>query len=144
MSQTIIAPEAQTDGTSIAGSNYELGMNRNQEPATAFVTLAHELAHLFLGHLGEDKKLKIQCRQSAPYRFREIEAESVAFIVCNRIGVESRSQQYLSNFVESNETTENLDLYAITRAAGQIEHLLDLSISNQLLADQPKTHSGRL
>lgn len=108
-------------------SSYELGMNRNHSPAIRFVTLAHELGHLFLGHLGGDTKLKIPARQRE-YRIEEIEAESVAYIVCHRNGIECRSQRYLNAFVEDGETAENIDLYAIMRAAGQIERLLGLSI----------------
>ena len=112
-------------------SIYELGINRNHDASMAFVTLAHELGHLFLGHLGQDKKLAIQDRCSIPLRTREIEAESVAYIVGHRNGVECRSPKYLSTYVENEETTKDLDIYAITRAAGHIERLLDLSNSSQ-------------
>lgn len=47
------APDKKTHST------YELKMNRNHTVAMSFVTLAHELAHLFLGHLGEEKKLHL-------------------------------------------------------------------------------------
>lgn len=116
-------------------STYEVGMNRNHTVAMSFVTLAHELAHLFLGHLGDDKWLQIQGRRPE-HRVREIEAESVAYIVCSRNGVESRSQKYLSAYTTSGETTEDLDLYAITRAAGHIERLLRLSKSTQWVDDE--------
>jgi hypothetical protein len=118
-----------------AYSNYELGLNRNHNAAMSFVTLAHELGHLFLGHLGEDKKLGIQDRRGIKHRMREIEAESVAYIVCERNGVECRSQKYLHTYGTNGESTADLDLYAITRAAGHIERLLDLSKSSQWLAD---------
>ncbi len=112
-------------------STYELGLNRNHSAAMSFVTLAHELGHLFLGHLGDDNKMGIQDRSVVIHRLREIEAESVAYIVCHRNGVECRSQKYLSAYVESGESAEGLDLYAITRAAGHIERLLHLSESSQ-------------
>jgi hypothetical protein len=111
-------------------SDYKILLNRNHTTAMNFVTLAHELAHLFLGHLGDDKKLGIQGRRPE-HRVREIEAESVAYILCHRNGIESRSQKYLNHFVESGETADHLDLYAITRAAGHIERLLRLSKSSQ-------------
>jgi hypothetical protein len=111
-------------------SKYEIHLNRNHTADMSFVTLAHELAHLFLGHLGEDKKLGITERKR-PHRVEEIEAESVAYILCHRNRVECRSQPYLNSFVEANESAADLDLYAITRAAGHIERLLDLSISSQ-------------
>lgn len=118
-------------------STYELGINRNHNAPTVFVTLAHELGHLFLGHLGEDKKLGIQGRRPE-HRIREIEAESVAYIVCQRNGIECRSQKYLNMYVESGDSADDLDLYAITRSAGHIERLLHLSKSSQWLAN-PKS-----
>ena len=111
-------------------SRYEIHLNRNHTPDMSFVTLAHELAHLYLGHMGKDKKLSISERRRE-YRITEIEAESVAYLLCNRNRVECRSQPYLSAFVQSNETADDLDIYAITRAAGHIERFLDLSISSQ-------------
>jgi hypothetical protein len=115
-------------------SRYELGLNRNHNAAMSFVTLAHELGHLFLGHLGDDKKLGVQDRSTVIHRLREIEAESVAYIVCHRNGVMPRSAKYLNHFVQNGESTEGLDLYAITRAAGHIERLLHLSESSQWVA----------
>lgn len=35
---------------------YRLALNRNHDAPTRFVTLAHELGHLLLGHLGDDPK----------------------------------------------------------------------------------------
>lgn len=112
-------------------SIYELGMNRNHSDAMKFVTLAHELGHLYLGHLGKDSKLGIPERSGIKHRMSEVEAESVAYIVCERNGITCRSQKYLNAYVEKDETTENLDLYSITRAAGHIERLLGLSRSTK-------------
>ena len=98
--------------------------------AMRFVTLAHELAHLFLGHLGADKKLQIQGRRPEN-RICEIEAESVAYIVCHRNNVKTHSQKYLNSYIEKDDSSETLDIYAITRAAGHIERLLMLSKRSQ-------------
>ena len=61
-----------------------------------------------------------------PFGQRELEAESVAFIVCKRNGVSSKSETYLKTFVDQNTTADNLDIYRILSAAGQIETLLGL------------------
>lgn len=109
-------------------SEYRVGINRNYTPAMAFATLVHELAHLFLGHLGNDRKLKISARKRE-HRICEIEAEAVSSIVCERNGVEIHSTGYLHGFIKNEESADDLDLYAITRTAGQIERLLMLSKS---------------
>jgi hypothetical protein len=71
---------------------YRMLVNRNHQPPVQFTTVAHELAHLFLGHLGPDKKLNVPGRPSMDHSQRELEAESVAYIVCARNGVTSASE----------------------------------------------------
>jgi hypothetical protein len=105
-------------------TTYALAVNREHPPATQFVTIAHELAHVYLGHLGADKDLHAPDRTGMSHQQREIEAESVAFLVAGRSGVKAKSQSYLAAFVSGRETVDNIDLYQITRAAGQIESLL--------------------
>lgn len=108
-------------------SKYELGLNRNHSAATKFSVLVHELAHLFLGHLGEDLKLKIEGRK-LEYQAEEVEAESVAYLVCRRNKVERRSESYLTDFFDGKDSKVNLpELYPVLRSAGRIEQLLNLS-----------------
>jgi hypothetical protein len=107
-------------------NTYRILVNKNYAAAVQFVTLTHELAHLFLGHLGADNALGVKDRSDLAHRQEEFEAESVAFIVCERNGVESRSKTYLANFVDQNTTVGNLDIYQVMHAAGQIETLLGI------------------
>ena len=108
-------------------STYRMEVNKNHDPNVQFSTLTHELAHLFLGHLGLDKYLGIPDRTSRTLEQRELEAESTAYIVCARNGVECKSQSYLASYVQQDTTIEQLDLYQIMRAAGQIETILGLT-----------------
>lgn len=108
-------------------SRYRIHINRNHSAPVQFATLVHELGHLFLGHLGKDKKLHIPERPRGTHAQRELEAESVAYILCERNGVESKSQTYLANFVTENTSAGSLDIYQILRAAGQVEQILNLS-----------------
>ena len=102
-------------------------LNRNHEPAAEFTTLAHELAHLFLGHLGEDRRFKIKSRIGLSLAQRELEAESVAYLVGKRNGVESRSHPYLAGYVDTVDATEQLSLDRIMVATGKIESLLGIA-----------------
>lgn len=106
-------------------AQYRLSLNRNHSPATRFVTIAHELAHLFLGHLGPDTSLKVPARPFPAHAQREIEAEAVAYLLCRRNGVEARSETYLRHFVDEQAT--DLDVYAIMRATGQAEAVLGIT-----------------
>lgn len=106
---------------------YRMLVNRNHATNVQFATLAHELGHLFLGHLGPDKVLNVPERRSMAHRQVELEAESVSFLVCARNGVTSKAEAYLANYVERNTTIEEVDLYQIMRAAGQVEGMLGLT-----------------
>jgi hypothetical protein len=109
-------------------------LNRNHTPPVRFATIAHELAHLFLGHLGADKALHVPERPHMDHRMIELEAESVAYIVCGKNGVESDSAKYLADYVLKNTTVGDLDIYQIMRAAGQIETLLGLGVKARFTA----------
>ncbi|MBR1032963.1 ImmA/IrrE family metallo-endopeptidase [Bradyrhizobium liaoningense] len=115
---------------------YQIAVNKNHKPPTRFATIAHELAHLFLGHLGPDKALGVPARRSLTHAQRELEAESVAYIVCSRKGVATKSEVYLENFVKERTTVDDLDVYQVTRAAGQIESLL--GIAPRSLFERPR------
>lgn len=108
-------------------SLYRMQINRNHAPAVQFTTLTHELGHLFLGHLGENTRLNIPKRPRLSHDQQEIEAESVAYLVCLRHGVRPKSETYLSRYVEKNAVLENTDLYQVMRAAGQVESCLGLT-----------------
>ncbi|MBI1333746.1 MAG: ImmA/IrrE family metallo-endopeptidase [Armatimonadetes bacterium] len=105
---------------------YRMMVNRNHAPATQLVTIAHELGHLFLGHLGNDSELKVPNRTGLSHAQIELEAESVAYLVASRTGIESKSEKYLSNYVKDREIVGSLDLYNVVRAAGQVETILGL------------------
>lgn len=107
-------------------NQYRIHVNRNHTLSTQFATLAHELGHLFLGHLGRDKKLSIPFRPRLIHEQQELEAESVAYMVCKRNGITPKSETYLSNYVERHTTIDNIDFYQVMRAAGQVETILKL------------------
>ncbi len=113
------------------GRRYRVGINRNHGPAVQLTTLAHELAHLFLGHLGADGTLSIGDRMRTDAAQKELEAESVAYLVCRRQGVEPHSQPYLSNFVENHSAATRADIYQVMRVAGQVETLLGLTMEQE-------------
>jgi len=106
---------------------YRMHINRNHKPPVQFTTLAHELGHLFLGHLGQDKKLTVPERRDCLHDQSEIEAESVAYIVCRRNGVTPASETYLANYVRDSMTVNDIDVYQVMHAAGQVEGLLGLA-----------------
>jgi len=108
-------------------TQYRMIVNRNHSPAVQFATITHELGHMFLGHLGADKKLKIPKRPKTGHTQKELEAESVAYIVCERNGIKAKSESYLTNYVNQNTEIDDIDVYQVMRASGQVEALLGLT-----------------
>jgi hypothetical protein len=106
--------------------DYRVRVNARHGPNVQFATLAHELAHLYLGHLGKDRYLGIPGRSEVKHDQRELEAEAVSYLVCLRNGVSSRAEQYLADYVRRQTTVDAMDLDAILRSAGQIEAVLKL------------------
>ena len=106
---------------------YCMAVNRNHSAAVKFSTLAHELAHLYLGHLGKDARLSIPDRRGRTHDQIEIEAESVAYLVCKRNGCDCNSEAYIDGYLKTHTTVDDLEIYQIMRAAGQIESLLGLT-----------------
>ncbi len=121
--------------------HYRMNVNRNHDANVQFSTLAHELGHLFLGHLGPDRYLAIPQRAGLGQAQEELEAESLAYIVCARNGVQCRSESYLASYVDQHTTVDNVDLYQILRSANQVETLLGLGAHTKY--DQPLPRAPR-
>jgi len=97
---------------------YHLGYNSNHDANTRFVTLAHELAHLYLGHLGPDAGRRVPDRRTTTYDLMEVEAEMTAYLVAMRNGLKPKSETYLANYQGA---FKDLKLYDIFRAANAVE-----------------------
>jgi hypothetical protein len=125
---TYAGPEAGYHGKADkASTSYIIHANSTHDANVQFATIAHELAHLYLGHLGGNKDLKIAARPGLSHAQVELEAESTSYLICKRNCVDSESEIYLSEFVKNHDVVGNLDLYLVMKAAGQIEALLELT-----------------
>lgn len=107
--------------------HYRIRLNKTHNPNIRFATLIHELAHLYLGHLGEDDYLKIPDRSGLTHDYKELEAESVCYMICLRNGVAPDSDRYLAAYVHQDLIVEHFDLYSLLKSAGQIETVLELA-----------------
>ena len=102
---------------------YELLLNARHSPEEQYATLAHELAHLYCGHLGTPNLDWWPSRCWVPEKEREFEAESVAFLVCSRLGIENPSHEYLSGYLKDHISIPAISLNCVMKSAGLIEQM---------------------
>jgi hypothetical protein len=100
-----------------------IGLRDALDEGAAYAVLCHELAHIYLGHLGADKVGGWPYRLNLRQAVAEIEAESVAYIVCRRAGLRTHSAEYLAGYVEDNDDLDSISLDLISRTAGRIEEM---------------------
>jgi hypothetical protein len=100
-----------------------IGLREELGAASAYQVLCHELAHIYLGHVGADRDVGWPYRTNLTEAVTEIEAESVAYVVCRRAGVETRSAEYLSTYAEDNSEIDAISLDMVSRVAGRLEEM---------------------
>lgn len=102
-------------------ARYVVTINQNLDPPAKYATLVHELAHLYCGHLGGDHECEWEDRSFVSHDEAEIEAESVAYLVCQHAGIESSSNKYLAQFVDSHDALPPFSPHVVIKVAGRIE-----------------------
>lgn len=75
-------------------SRFLISVNRKQTKTEKFITICHELGHLFCNHMSYDvrKFRKLSIKE------REFEAETVAWLVSKRLGLMNPSEEYLATY----------------------------------------------
>lgn len=103
---------------------FEIRVNEALLPQNKFTTIVHELGHLACGHLGCSDTGWWPDRKYVPETTEEFEAESVAWLVCRRLGIDPHSEKYLSAYFTEGGELPYLSLETILKAVGKIEHTL--------------------
>jgi uncharacterized protein DUF955 len=128
-----IEVERRDRGTILAGSvqrlarrtpEFHLLLNSKHTEAQQLGTLAHELAHVFCGHLGYLEEGFWPDRRYATKVTRELEAESVAYLVTDRLNLDIGSVQYLASYLSDDKPLPNYSLDSVLKAVGKIEEML--------------------
>jgi hypothetical protein len=104
-------------------TRYSIVMNENLSRESQYATLIHELAHLYCGHLGTPNASWWPDRRGLELRVKEFEAESISYLVCQRLGIDNPSSTYLSNYMKSDEDIPFISFDCIMKVSGLIEQM---------------------
>jgi hypothetical protein len=102
---------------------FELALNSRLWDETRYATLIHELAHLYCGHLGTPNGRWWPDRQNLSDAVREFEAESVSYLVCARIGIDTASEEYLAAYVRKCPVTPSISLDRVLKSVCLLEKM---------------------
>lgn len=100
---------------------YEALLNSTYSNTEKLATLAHELGHLYCGHLGARQKLDWwPSRVDLTHRQNEFEAESVARLVFRRIAPKAELPDHLAQYFEPGDPLPTDGWDAVVAAADRV------------------------
>lgn len=108
-----------------SGADYDfvVRLNGKHSETQRFGTLAHELAHVFCGHLGTTVEKLWAERGELSRETEEFEAEAVAYLVTERFHLDTGSAAYLSDFLSKGAPLPEFSLEAVLRATHLVEEM---------------------
>jgi hypothetical protein len=106
-----------------AENRYLILLNENAGLEAKYAQLVRELAHLFCGHIGIDRRAWWRERRGLEMAPTEIESASVGYLVCNRNRIASAADQFLSDLPTHQGALASVSLSAVLKAAGHIEEM---------------------
>lgn len=102
---------------------FDMVINSNFDPAAQLATIFHELGHVFCGHIYHKEITWLPQRYELTKNEVEFEAESVCWILCERLGVNNPSAEYLSGYLNDHNEIPNISIDTVLKAAGIIERI---------------------
>jgi hypothetical protein len=101
---------------------YNLVLNETLGREAIYASIVHELAHLYCGHLGTPNGKWWPDRLGLGKEICEFEAESIAYLICRRLNIDTPSDIYLSDYLKKDEIP-GISLECVMKAAGLIEQM---------------------
>jgi hypothetical protein len=103
---------------------YNMVINRKHPIETKFATILHELGHLYCGHLGTPNPKWWPDRRNLKINEEEFEAESVCWLICERMGIKNPSAEYLKGYLIENRYIPNISIDTVLKAVASIESMI--------------------
>jgi len=108
-----------------------IGIHSELDFPSRYGVLCHELAHIYLGHLGGDSDGWWPSRGDLNHKAVEVEAEAVAYLVTRRMGLNGTSSQYVSRYLGDASVLKTVSLDLIAKVAGRIEEMATKRLSKR-------------
>jgi len=113
-----------------------IAIHTGLDEPSQFGVLCHELAHIYLGHLGTDRDHWWPSRTDLDRRAVEIEAETAAFIVTTRLGLKGSSAAYVSRYLDGKPLLSSVSLDQVAKVASRIEDMARNNLRLSRLEDE--------
>jgi len=117
--------------TTILKGRLEIALKQGMSYEQNIAVLIHELGHLFLGHTGHallrskngnGSSIKLMKRRLTRTA-EELEAETISFLICKKLGLETRAAEYLAGYIKSEADMEDFSFELVIKTADKIEDL---------------------
>lgn len=119
--------------TTIFKGSLQIALKEGMSYEQNLAVLIHELGHLFLGHTGhevlrrktkegKEKEMKL-IKRNLSRTGEELEAETISFLICKKLGLETRAAEYLAGYISSEKDLEEFSYELVIKTADKIEHL---------------------
>jgi hypothetical protein len=115
--------------TTIFSGYLEICLKEGAPDEENFSVLIHELAHLFLGHTGHkqihyngnEKPTKLLQREQMARTAEELEAETVSFLICNKLGLITQSAEYIAGYITCERDLFEFSYEIVIKIADRLE-----------------------
>ncbi len=106
-------------------SYHDIIVNSNLDVTEQVATILHELGHLYCGHVYHDPKIEKWLPErhniGLTKQEKEFEAETVCWLVCERLGIDNPSAEYLSGYLDNHQQIPEVSIDCILKAASIVE-----------------------
>lgn len=105
------------------GMNYLILLHKEQRQPDQYAALVYEMGQIFCGHRGVDRQAWWPDRRQTDPVVARLEAASIAFLVCRRIGLYDWAEKYLANYRGQEQMLPLAGFNTILQAANYIEEM---------------------
>ena len=100
-------------------SYFTISVDMKAKGTDELALLFHELGHFFCRHITSLWWKDRRCTKEV----KEFEAETISYLVCNRLGIKSEPMKYLAGYVINDNEIPEISLDVVFHAVDQIEQL---------------------